>query len=229
MRRAIVLIVTILVLISTKIVLAQSAARASGGASSAVIDFVLNPWVTSALMFLGMALIIAEFVSIGSWGSTGTAGVACIGCVVGSSVLAGVAATTGVVLLLVGTALMLVESRVLPGRGVSAVAGLACLFMGLFWTLGGVATGLAYAASISAMFTVMAAIAFLVHLPTNGAWSIAGRRVEMHEQHHEAVHTGHARITRLEPETTDEPIPGHDADLRHTKSDDDDQIVNRNG
>ena len=227
MRRLTALIVTILVLISAEIALAQGGARASSA-----MDFVLNPWVTSALVFLGMALIIAEFVSIGSWGATGTAGALCIGCVVGSSVLAGVAATIGLVLLLAGTALMLVESRVLPGRGISAVAGLACLFMGLFWTLGGASAGLAYAASISAMFTVMAAIAFLVHLPTNTAWSIAGRRVEMHQRHRQATQTGHARITRLESEpseTTEEPIPGHDADYRRTKSDDDDQIVNRNG
>ncbi len=220
-------------MLSTKIVLAQSAVRESAGGMAPVLDFVLNPWVTPALILIGMMLIIAELVSIGSWGATGTAGVACLGVVVGSSVLAGVAATLGIVLLLAGTALMLVESRVLPRRGISALAGLACLFMGLFWTLGGASVGLAYAASVSALFTVLAAVAFLVHLPTNPSWAVAGRRVEVMEQHRRtaANGTGHARITHLEPEPEieDKKVPGHDTDYRRTNPDDDDQIINRNG
>ena len=234
MRRLTVCTIAILVLLSTRIVLAQTTARESAGALGSLSGFVLNPWITPALVLLGMVLIIAELVSIGSWGATGTAGVLCLGAVVGSSILAGVAVTVGLALLLVGTALMLIESRVLPGKGISAVAGLACLFMGLYWTLGGASVGVAYAASVSTLFTVLAAVAFLVHLPTNSAWAVAGRRVEMHEQHREVTgaSTGHAAMTHLEPEpprTHDRKVPGHDTDYRHTEAGDDDQITNRNG
>jgi len=100
MRRLTVCTIAILVLLSTRIVLAQTTARESAGALGSLSGFVLNPWITPALVLLGMVLIIAELVSIGSWGATGTAGVLCLGAVVGSSILAGVAVTVGLALLL---------------------------------------------------------------------------------------------------------------------------------
>lgn len=233
MRRFTVLMATIMLMISAVEAFAQSAVPASDGGLRSVADLVLHPWVTFILVSLGMALVIAELVSIGSWGVTGSAGVLCLGCVVGSSVLAGVVAWTGVALLLAGTALLLVESRILPGKGISVAAGLICLFLGMFWTLGGAM----YSALISAEFALMAAIAFLVHLPTNSAWQVAGRRIEVTGSCEGGTTAGHAEIkcldeTSPEPEISENKIPGHDADLgsRHSDDDDDQQIIRgRNG
>lgn len=158
----------------------QSGVPASGAPSpQGVADFVLYPWVTVLLLFVGMMLLISQLMSIGGWGVTGTAGVFCLGVVLASHALAGAAAWFGVVLILAGIGLLLVESRVLPGYGVSGAAGLACLFVGCYLMLGGAAAGVLFAILASALVTVLSAIAFLVHLPQNSAWQAVGRKLEM--------------------------------------------------
>lgn len=176
--------------------------------------FVLNPWVTALLILVGMALVIAEILSIGNWGLTGVMGIASVGCVVGSAALAGVAAWTGVAVLLAGVGLLLVESRALPGHGISGIAGVIALFLGMYWVLGGASAGILYAASVSAVFALMAAIAFLVHLPHNTAWRSVGRRLQ--------ISVGHPYGTMAEPRRSSrEDAPGRRS--TRTDSDDDDQ------
>jgi len=199
---------------------------------SGITGFVLHPWVTALLIFAGMMLVISEVLSIGSWGATGTAGILCVASVVGASVLAGVAAWTGVALLLAGVGLLLIESRVLPGRGISAIAGLACLFLGMYWTLGGASAGMLYAAAMATLFTLMSAIVFLVHLPHNSAWHAVGRKLEMHVGHpYGAMGTGRVEIETVSPEPPEvlEEQPGRRPVRTDSESDDDQQTVQGNG
>jgi len=191
---------------------------ASGDVLALITGSVLNPWVTTLLILVGMALVIAEILSIGKWGVTGLAGIASVGCVVGSAVLAGVTGWVGLTVLLAGVGLLLVESRALPGHGISGIAGLIALFLGMYWVLGGASAGILYAASVSAVFALMAAIAFLVHLPHNAAWRGVGRRLE--------ISVGHPYGTMTEPRRSSrEEAPGRRT--TRTDSDDDQQTLRR--
>ncbi len=179
-------------------------------------DFVLNPWVTASLVVIGMALIISEIVSIGSWGLTGISGTLCLGAVTGAGLVTG-AGWMGAALLLVGLVLMMVESKVLPGRVVPGIAGLSCLFLGLYGLLAAGTVGTIYAASLSAVFALLAAVAFIVHLPTNPAWRVAGRQVHMSEKRSAvgALNHGHATITKIPRDTSDHQSDDDQTTISH--------------
>jgi len=145
----------------------------------AIAGFVVQPWATALLLFLGMMLLISQLTAISTWGATGTVGVLCVGLVFASYIAAGVAVWMGAALLFAGLALLLIEAGIMPGRGISAFAGLACLFLGSYWMLGGAAAGTFFAVSVSALFALMSFAAFLVHLPQNGAWRALCERIEI--------------------------------------------------
>ena len=141
------------------------------------LSLMVQPWVTLVLMLAGMMLLISQLMSLAPWGWSGTAAVVCLGAVLASYSLAGALAWTAALLLIAGVVLLLIESRVLAGYAVSGVAGLACLFLGLYSMLA--AWGAIYAALASALITVLAVVAFLVHLPQNPKWQMIGRRLEI--------------------------------------------------
>ena len=139
---------------------------------------ILNPWVTILMLLAGMMLIISEVATIRTWGG-GLLGVLCVGLVLLSYVYAGIASWLGVVLLLSGAGLFLVEARVLPGHGISALGGTAGVFLGTYWTLGGAAS-LTMALSAAILVTLLSIVAFLVYLPRSHVWRAMGSRVEVH-------------------------------------------------
>lgn len=142
---------------------------------------MIDPWLTLALMFTGMMLLISQLMSLSPWGWSGTAGVVCLGAVIASYSLAGALAWTAALFLFAGIALLLVESRLFAGYAISGVVGLGCLFLGLHSMLA--AWGIMYAALVSALMTILAAAAFLVHLPQNPKWQAIGRRLEISVGH----------------------------------------------
>ena len=141
------------------------------------LSLVLNPWVTLALLSAGMILLISQLMSLSAWGWSGTAGVACLGAVIASYSLAGVLAWTAAILLIAGIGLLLLESRVFAGYGISGIAGLICLSVGLYSMLA--AAGTLFAALAATFVTILAAIAFLVHLPQNPKWQMIGRKLDI--------------------------------------------------
>ena len=221
MKRSTVLTTAILVILASAEAFCETSAPAQAGVVQAVTGFVLHPWVAALLVFVGMALVISEILSIGDWGVTGTAGILAVGSVVGSALVAGIAAWAGVALLLAGVGLVLVESRVLPGRAISGIAGLACMFLGMFWVLGGASAGTLYAASVSALFVLMAAVAFLVHLPHNSAWRTVGRRLEISVGH------PYGALSEESDRASQEQAPGRRSVRADDESDDDQQIIRR--
>ena len=152
-----------------------------------------DPWLTLALMLTGMMLLISQLMSLSPWGWSGTAAVFCLGAVVASYSIAGALAWTAALLLIAGIGLLILESRVFAGYGISGIAGLACLFLGLYLMLA--AWGILYASLASAMMTILAAIAFLVHLPQNPKWQMIGRRLQITIVHPAAIEQGCAEIT----------------------------------
>lgn len=172
-----------------------SVATACSAQSGSPVGFLMNPWVTLILMSAGMMLLISQLMSLSPWGVSGTAGVFCLGTVVASYSLAGALAWTAALLLIAGIVLLLIESRVLAGYAISGIAGLTCLFLGLYLMLA--AWGMLYASLASAMMTILAAIAFLVHLPQNPKWQMIGRKLEItvRRPYSTSVDKGCAEIT----------------------------------
>jgi len=187
---------------------------------------MIDPWLTLVLMFTGMMLLISQLMSLSPWGWSGTAGVFCLGAVIVSYSLAGALAWTAALLLIAGIGLLLIESRVLAGYGINGVAGLACLFLGLYSMLA--AWGILYAALVSALMTVLAAVAFLVHLPQNPKWQMIGRKLEITVGHPYSRTAGHveAEITGT-GKTQIKHTPHTKPTVPEDESDDQQQIIRR--
>ena len=152
-----------------------------------------DPWLTLALMLTGMMLLISQLMSLSPWGWSGTVAVFCLGTVVASYSIAGALAWSAALLLIAGIGLLILESRVFAGYAISGIIGLGCLFLGLYLMLA--AWGILYAVLASTLTTVLAAIAFLVHLPQNPRWQMIGRRLQIRIAHPAAIEQGGAEIT----------------------------------
>ncbi|NIN65166.1 MAG: hypothetical protein GTO63_10795, partial [Anaerolineae bacterium] len=61
-----------------------------------IVEILLIPWVTFIFLALGMVLLIAELMTIHTWGATGTVGTACLGVLFAAYLSAGVATWVGV-------------------------------------------------------------------------------------------------------------------------------------
>ncbi len=158
---------------------AQAAAASDGsGLWQEAERVMLIPWVTFALLTLGMSLLILDLLTINTWGVSGTAGVACLALVFAAYISAGVASWVGVTVFLLGLGLILMEAHVFPGHGISGIGGMIGLFLGLFWALGGMAVNALFAGLTSAFFTLMAVAAFLVYLPKTTTWRRLGQRFD---------------------------------------------------
>lgn len=135
-----------------------------------------NPWVTILLLVAGSLLLFHDLLTPLTWGVTGTLGVLCLGSVIASHLSTHTTGWIGVVLLLVGLTLLLIETHLLPGHGVAAVFGLMLLFAGIFWSLGGTANA-AFALSVSTVLTVVSMVAFFTYLPKSPVWKKLGQEM----------------------------------------------------
>jgi len=135
-----------------------------------------QPWWTIALLVTGCALLFHEMLTPLTWGWTGTLGLGCVAVVFAAQRTAGATGWLGIVLLLAGVALLIVEILVLPGRGISALCGFALLFAGMFVALGGTARP-AFALPVSACLALASMVAFFAYLPKSSAWRQIGRTI----------------------------------------------------
>ncbi|MFM7323300.1 MAG: NfeD family protein [Armatimonadota bacterium] len=135
-----------------------------------------HPWWTIALLVAGCALLFHEMLTPLTWGWTGTLGLACVGVVFAAQRTAGVTGWLGIVLLLAGVGLLLVEILILPGRGVPALCGFTLLFSGMFVALGGTARP-GFALPVSACLALASMVAFFAYLPKSAAWREIGRAI----------------------------------------------------
>jgi membrane-bound serine protease (ClpP class) len=72
---------------------------------------------------------------------------------------------------------LLLETHVFPGHGVSALAGLALLFAGMFYALGGSQNAL-FALSTSTVLTAASLIGFFAYLPRSPIWKQIGLQMQ---------------------------------------------------
>jgi membrane-bound serine protease (ClpP class) len=135
-----------------------------------------NPWVTILLLVAGSLLLFHDLLTPLTWGVTGTLGVLCLGAVFAAHLTTHTTGWIGVVLLLAGLTLLLIETHLIPGHGLAAVFGLAFLFAGMFWALGGNKNA-AFALSVSSVLTLVSLVAFFTYLPKSPVWKKLGQEM----------------------------------------------------
>jgi membrane-bound serine protease (ClpP class) len=137
--------------------------------------FVALPWVTILLLVAACLLIFHEMLTPLTWGLTGNLSVFLFALVLLAHAVSGV----GVLVLLGGVALLLVETHLLPGRGVAALIGFGLVFAGMYLSLTGSAqhysTGFALASASAVTF--VAVVTFLAYLPKSPVWKQLGREL----------------------------------------------------
>lgn len=137
--------------------------------------WITQPWATILLLALGLALVLAEVLTLHTWGVVGIAGGVLVALIFAAYITVGAATWVGVLLFLGGCALLLLETHVLPGHGWPALTGLALIFVGLFYALGGSQAGALYPAATALCVTVALLVAFFLYLPKSGVWKRLGQ------------------------------------------------------
>lgn len=159
---------------------AVATARAQGAAQTApasgvgalwetIAHGIINPWVTILLLFAGCFLLFVDLLTPKTWEWMGTLGVLAVGMVFAAHVSEGTGGWVGVVLMLVGVGLLLLETHVFPGGGVAAIAGIIALSLGMFTALGGTHNTV-FALPVAGFLTMVAVVAFFAYLPKSPLW-----------------------------------------------------------
>ena len=98
--------------------------------SEGLVAFLTSPVVMSILIFVGMLAIYAEIHTPG-FGVAGAIAIVCFAIVFGSHYLVGLAQWWEIALFFVGVLLLLVELLLIPGFGITGVAGILCCIVAL--------------------------------------------------------------------------------------------------
>ncbi|MHB1001526.1 MAG: PspA/IM30 family protein [Armatimonadota bacterium] len=138
-------------------------------------NLLLNPWVTFALFSIGMILAITRLAGSGSLGLAGTGGIICAGLAFAPYA---VSEPTGIILLITGAGLMLIEARIVPGHGISAVAGVICTFTGAYMTLSGSTNSMLFPMSMAAWTTILSCATLFASIPGNSKWQALQKKIE---------------------------------------------------
>ncbi|HEY3297849.1 MAG TPA: PspA/IM30 family protein [Armatimonadota bacterium] len=137
-----------------------------------------SPAVTALLLFAGSVLILSRIAMGDAWRIAGAAGMTCVGLAVASQVLFRNAEWTGTLIFIGGMALLVIEARVIPGRGISAFAGTAGVFAGTYIIL--VDTfAVAYAILASSLIAMMSFITLLAYISTSPRWREMSRTLKV--------------------------------------------------
>jgi membrane-bound serine protease (ClpP class) len=99
-----------------------------------VVKFLNNPIVSSILIMIGFFGLIAEIKTPG-WGVPGTVGLIALALFFGSSYILDLASVMDILLFVVGLILLALEIFVIPGFGITGIAGIILIFASLFLSL----------------------------------------------------------------------------------------------
>lgn len=138
---------------------------------TSVALWVSQPWATIFLLALGVALVVIEILTLHTWGLAGIAGGLLALLVFAAHIAVGTATWVGIILILAGLALLLFETHVFPGHGISALVGLVLVFVGIYYALGGAQTGALFSLSAALLTTTAILIAFFLYLPRSRVWN----------------------------------------------------------
>ena len=93
--------------------------------------FLTHPVLSGLLLTFGVLGIFFELKMPG-WGVSGSIGVVCLLLFFGGHYLAGLASALDLLLFAIGLVLLALEIFVVPGFGLPGIAGLSCIFVGIY-------------------------------------------------------------------------------------------------
>ncbi|HNR30381.1 MAG TPA: hypothetical protein PKI11_05790, partial [Candidatus Hydrogenedentes bacterium] len=102
--------------------------------AEALFGFLTSPLISSLLLMCGLGGLYFEVRTPG-FGLPGIIGLTCLALFFGAQFIIGLADWMDVLLVLAGVVLLGVEIFVLPGFGIAGMAGIGCLFAGLYLSL----------------------------------------------------------------------------------------------
>ena len=102
--------------------------------SEEMVRWLNSPGVMAVLVLLALLGVYMELSTPGL-GLPGLVAIICFAVIIGSKYLIGLANWVEILVFIVGILLLLVEIFVLPGFGIAGVAGIICIFVGLFGML----------------------------------------------------------------------------------------------
>lgn len=131
--------------------------------------WAVSPYVSPILLTIGIAGIILELFTVG-FGIAGTLGIAAMALYFGGHIIAGLSGLESVLLFVGGVILMLVEAFIIPGFGVTGIAGLGALILSVILVSASVEQ--AIISLIIAIFgTVILLIISFKFLKTRSMWN----------------------------------------------------------
>ncbi|MCS6830026.1 MAG: NfeD family protein [Armatimonadota bacterium] len=143
----------------------------------AILQWLQTPYATVLFAFIGLAFLVVEFLTRPVWSWIGTVGVLFLGAVFVSHLFSG-SHWWGTVVFALGVALVIVETHVLPGRGISALLGFLCIFAGMREAIM-IESHPLFALIVSSILTLMSMVAFFVYLPRCPLWQEMQYRMQI--------------------------------------------------
>ena len=141
----------------------------------AAARWIVQPWATILLLAIGIALVITEMLTMHSWGMAGIGGGIIVLIIFASHIAVGNGSWIGLILFIAGLILLVFETHILPGHGVSAVLGLILITVGMYLALGGSQGGGWYTIAAAMMTTAGIMVAFFIYLPKSKVWAKLGQ------------------------------------------------------
>ncbi len=152
--------------------------RSKANWSESMVRFLVNPYISSLLLTIGLIGLIYEITTQG-WGISGTLGVIALALFFGSHYLINLANIIEILIFVAGLALLAIEIFFTPGFGLLGVLGIIAIFGSIIFSLIGdlpnVTTGELFGAfktlALSLLLTVGAAIPLIKFVPKTKAWN----------------------------------------------------------
>ncbi|MBN2088648.1 nodulation protein NfeD [candidate division KSB1 bacterium] len=146
--------------------------------SENMVRFLVNPYISSLLLTIGLIGLIYEITTQG-WGISGTLAVIALALFFGSHYLINLANIIEILVFVAGLILLAIEIFFTPGFGLLGVLGILAIFGSIIFSLIGdlpdVTTGELFGAfktlALSLLLTVGAAIPLIKFVPKTKAWN----------------------------------------------------------
>lgn len=143
----------------------------------AVIQWLQTPYGTVLFTFIGLTFLVIEFLTRPVWSWVGSVGVLFLGGVFGAHLFSG-SHWWGMTVFALGAALVIVETHLLPGRGIFALFGFLCIFTGMREAIT-IQSHPLFALVVSSILTLMSMVVFFVYLPKSHLWREMQYRMQM--------------------------------------------------
>jgi membrane-bound ClpP family serine protease len=139
-------------------------------------EYIRTPWVTAYLLIVGMIMLLSQAAVGRGWRMPGMVGATCLCLVMTSQAISSNAHWIGMIVLLGGGALLIVEARVIPGRGICALGGVCAVFAGCYLILAATETVL-YSVLLSVVTAAVAFLTLLAYISHSRSWLNASGRL----------------------------------------------------